>query len=106
MHQDFGSTNGDSGREPRIPVPFLMGRLLITPGARDAIDYASVVGGVRRHVRGDWGELCAEDKAANDAALQHGARLLSAYRGRDGTKFWIITEADRESTTVLLPDEY
>ena len=55
---------------------------------------------------GDWGELDEEDKKANDQALQTGERLLSAYRTANGTKFWIITEADRASTCVLLPEDY
>lgn len=58
------------------------------------------------HARGDWGELDAEDRAANDRALKDGTRLLSAYHTKAGTKFWIITEADRSSTTALLPSEY
>lgn len=59
-----------------------------------------------RHITGDWGEVDAEDKRANDQSLIDGSRLLSAYRSQDGTKFWIITEADRSVTTVLLPEEY
>ena len=58
------------------------------------------------YARGDWGDLCSEDKQANDDALSVGARLLSAYHTGDGRKFWIITEADRSVTTVLLPEEY
>lgn len=58
-----------------------------------------------RHASGDWGEVCEEDKQANEYALRDGSRLLSAYTV-DGTKFWIITEWDRSVTTVLFPDEY
>lgn len=62
---------------------------------------------IARHARGDWGIVDADDKRANDDALKVGARLLSAYMLRDGTtKIWIITEADRSATTILLPDEY
>jgi len=61
---------------------------------------------LQRHVAGDWGELDEEDKKANDGALQTGERLLSAYQSATGTKFWIITEADRSVTTVLLPEDY
>ena len=56
-----------------------------------------------RHAAGDWGNLCDEDRRENELALQEGHRLLSAYQADDGTKFWIITEADRSVTTVLLP---
>jgi hypothetical protein len=60
-----------------------------------------------RHRRGDWGDLGEEDRAANDAAVVDGSRILSAYRlGEDGITVWIITEAHRAATTILLPDEY
>jgi hypothetical protein len=60
-----------------------------------------------RHAHGDWGELCAEDKAANDQAVLEGSRIFSAYLLPDEqTKFWLITEADRSVTTFLLPAEY
>ncbi len=61
---------------------------------------------VLRHVSGDWGELCDEDKASNAAALTHGSRVLSAYDIAPNHRLWIITEADRRSTTLLLPEEY
>lgn len=61
-----------------------------------------------RHINGDWGDLCDEDKTANDDALEHGGRLMSAYNCPDypDGKIWIITEADRSCTTVLFPHEY
>ena len=64
---------------------------------------------LRRHLAGDWGDVDDEDKAMNDAALVDGSRLLSAYHVGDSQtpiKFWIITEADRSFTTLLLPNEY
>lgn len=62
---------------------------------------------VSRHARGDWGDVCDEDKRLNDRARKDASRLLSAYTLMDGTtRVWIITEADRSATTVLLPDEY
>jgi hypothetical protein len=61
---------------------------------------------VARHARGDWGEVPPEDQVANERALARRCRLLSAYRARDGTRFWIITEADRSVTTILLPEDY
>lgn len=61
---------------------------------------------LRRHNGGDWGELDGQDRRENQASLQHGFRLLSSYTLRSGTKIWIITEADRSSTTILLPEEY
>ena len=79
-----------------------------TPGALSALgknetDCSEYLG---RHLRGDWGDLCSEDKEANLEALKKGLRILSAYRLPDGTKVWIITEADRSVTTALLPSEY
>ena len=59
-----------------------------------------------RHAGGDWGDVCPEDARANDQALREGMRLLSAYTLQDGTRVWIITEADRSSTCILLPEEY
>lgn len=58
-----------------------------------------------RHYLGDWGDICEEDKALNDEALECGERLFSAYENID-TKIWIITEGDRSATTILFPDEY
>jgi len=59
-----------------------------------------------RHVSGNWGDVCAEDKRLNDEAVREGSRILSAYRTTAGVKLWIITEADRSATTILLPEEY
>ena len=67
---------------------------------------AAVAQQFARHARGDWGDLDAHDRAANKGALQIGARIFSSYRMPDGEKLWIITEADRSSTTALLPGEY
>ncbi len=87
---------------------FPLGRLVATPGALQALE-ANGTGCthyLERHLNGDWGDLCEEDKQANAEALEEGLRLLSAYRLEDGTKIWIITEADRTSSCVLLPSEY
>jgi hypothetical protein len=59
-----------------------------------------------RHVSGDWGDVGEEDRLANEEALRDGTRLLSVYRSATGIRFWIITEADRAQTTVLLPEDY
>ena len=92
--------------EPARSVGFALGRLVITRGVLDALDGKDVHTGIARHARGDWGDVCPEDKQANDDALRVGARVLSAYHTDGGRKFWIITEADRSATTVLLPEEY
>ena len=77
----------------------------VTPGALALdVDLSSYL---HRHHCGDWGEeLCAEDKQANEDALKYGTRLLSCYRTARGDKLYIITEAGREGTTILLPEEY
>lgn len=85
-----------------------LGVLLATPGAMEAARAAGVGLGVYviRHANGDWGDVCSEDRQANEAALQDGSRLLSAYKLPRGERIWVITEADRSATTVLLPAEY
>lgn len=73
---------------------------------RGELGYDEVLLMLSRHVRGDWGVMDAEDSASNDAALRCGGRLFSAYVSRGGEKLWVITEADRSATTVLLPSDY
>ena len=83
-----------------------LGRIVATPNALESIANDDILAGIRRHQAGDWGDVCAEDRHANDQALVHGTRILSVYRAVNGTKFWIITEADRSVTTILLPQDY
>ena len=85
---------------------FELGRVLITPNAQSTLDNQDVMTSLRRHVMGDWGDVCPEDREENDLSLMEGFRILSVYHGKSGTKFWIITEADRAATTVLLPSDY
>ena len=85
---------------------FDLGRLVATPNALAQVSHEEVLASLSRHVRGDWGDCCPDDKAANDAALLDGTRLFSVYHTANQTKFWIITEADRLVTTVLLPEDY
>lgn len=91
-----------SDRKPRFPL----GSLYSTPGALAALSKQDIARGINRHWSCDWGDICAEDKQLNDESVDTGSRLFSAYHGQNKTKFWIITEADRSATTVLLPDEY
>ncbi len=86
-------------------IKFPLGQVVITRHALEKLNSADILNALNRHVVGDWGELDEEDRQTNDEALQSGDRLLSAYRSGD-TKFWIITEASREVTTVLLPEDY
>lgn len=93
--------------ELRRTVPlFSRGILLITVGALRAIPEDNVKAALDRHIRGDWGDLDADDVLANNRALELGGRLFSAYKSATGKKFWVITEADRSQTTVLLPEDY
>lgn len=85
---------------------FPLGQVVATPGVMEATSEKDRISALTRHQNGDWGEVCAEDRASNDEALESGFRLLSAYTSANGVKFWIITEYDRSVTTFLLPEEY
>lgn len=87
---------------------FSLGQIVATPGTLEALARANQQPGhfLNRHLSGDWGELSNEDKAENEYSLQHGFRILSSYKTATGEKLWLITEADRSVTTLLLPEEY
>jgi hypothetical protein len=89
---------------PRFPL----GQIVATPGALEALEEAGERPAtlLKRHITGDWGEVDEHDGRENERSLADGCRLLSAYTLATGTKLWIITEADRSSTTLLLPSEY
>jgi hypothetical protein len=89
-----------------ITQKFPLGNISTTPGVLDSIPSEDVLRSLARHQEGDWGDLDAEDRQENEFSLPRRLRLLSAYHSQTGVKFWIITEADRSSTTVLLPSEY
>lgn len=99
------SPHGELGHpKPQVNVP--LGQLVITPGALEVISQEEIMTALSRHRRGDWGIVKAEDWKENDLSLREGFRILSAYETRGGTKFWVITEADRSSTCLLIPHEY
>jgi hypothetical protein len=95
-------------------IAFEPGRVVATPGAMAACSTVYLAACLRRHLRGDWGCICDEDKATNVQALEDGNRILSAYpidparpsAGHGANTLWVITEADRSVTTFLLPEEY
>lgn len=97
-------------KQPRQHQPplFSLGRVVATPGALAALRAVGQTPLVflRRHLRGDWGDLEEIDCQANEQALQDGSRLVSAYQVTPQFRLWIITEADRSATTLLLPEEY
>lgn len=99
-------------REPRErpadAALFSLGRITSTPAAIAALERSGQhpMMFALRHQRGDWGAICEEDKRLNAASVSNGTRILSAYDTALGERLWVITEADRSSTTVLLPEEY
>lgn len=92
-------------------MKFNPGQLIMTRGVNDLIasneEFAKhVMLSLQRHVAGDWGEVCDEDRVTNEQALLHGERLFSVYKKDGVPTIWIITEWDRSVTTILFPDEY
>jgi hypothetical protein len=87
------------------PAKFPLGQIVITANAAAKLSDAAISDGLQRHSQCDWGNVCLDDAALNNEALTSGDRLLSSYTSEACT-FWIITEADRSVTTVLLPEDY
>jgi hypothetical protein len=88
---------------------FKLGEVVATPGALRAIEKNNIDTWslLQRHANGDWGCVPEEDKLENKLGIENGFRVMSSYPLNDrGDKLWIITEADRSSTCLLLPDEY
>lgn len=87
---------------------FSLGQMVATHGAVDALQEAgeNPADYLSRHQLGDWGEVPPEDAKENEFSVENGYRILSAYTLSNGVKIWVITEADRSSTTILLPSEY
>lgn len=94
----------------RSPIRFALGKLLMTANAQHHLDHQAlppqqlIHQWLNRHQHGDWGNLCAEDAALNNDALTYGGRLFSVYDLPEQS-IWIITEADRSATTILLPED-
>lgn len=101
-------TNTENSTPTPKPLLFSPGRVLATPGAMLAMEAHHILSLdlLSRHLVGDWGQVPEEDATANREALKHGSRILSSYLLDDDVRVWIITEADRSSTTFLLPEEY
>lgn len=87
---------------------FDLGDVVATRSALDALHESDEAAEfyLNRHASGDWGIVSAPDARLNDIAVRDGARILSAYIVQSGVRIWIITEADRSATTVLLPEDY
>lgn len=101
MPQDE-STSSSSRQHPK----FLLGQIVATANAVASLADADIVRALALHAVGDWGDLDDYDRSLNERALEIGDRLFSAYQADDGTKFYVITEWDRSTTTVLLPEDY
>ena len=87
---------------PQISV----GQVIITPAAAQRLSPGDVTRALRRHARGDQGDFASSSQRHRRGVALLGCRFLSAYRTADGTRFWIISEADQSQTTVLLPDDF
>lgn len=107
MNSKNEASNNQQLRTGRGTVLFPLGNVGATPGALDLLDRTSTNAAIflGRHQRGDFGTVGAEDAQANNDAIEEGNRILSSYT-LGGERMWIITEADRSSTTLLLPEEY
>ena len=89
-------------------IRFPLGQVVATPGALSALQKAEQLPAefLDRHVNGDWGEVTDADKQENELSVQQGFRILSAYTTSAGDRIWVLTEADRSATLILLPEEY
>ncbi|MEJ7862451.1 MAG: hypothetical protein WKF90_12550 [Pyrinomonadaceae bacterium] len=89
-------------------VLFPLGNVYLTVGAREALEESNQLPKefLSKHQKGEWGIICEDDRQENELSVKEGFRILSAYKTDRDVKIWVITEADRSSTTVLLPSEY
>jgi len=85
---------------------FRLGHIVSTPNALSQLPNQDILTAIQRHQAGDWGDVDKHDRQANERALLEGSRILSVYQTADGVKFWVITEADRSVTTILMPEDY
>lgn len=90
---------------PLVQPNFQLGQIVTTANADAQLSPQAVQIAILRHAAGDWGEVHEDDRQQNERSLKDGSRLLSVYRSGE-TAFWIITEADRSVTTVLMPEDY
>jgi hypothetical protein len=91
-----------------MTIKFELGHIVATPAALEALAASGQEAAffLAKHHRGDWGDVDNNDKQANEQALRDEGRIFSAYKTLKGVKIWIITEADRSATTILLPEDY
>src|SRR5579862_1254067 len=96
----------DTKGETTMAIHLQIGKTVITPGALKTLDLSEIPRALAQHGRGDWGDVPEEHWKENDLAVAQGFRVLSSYHDYFGNEFWIITEADRSATTIMLPKEY
>jgi hypothetical protein len=87
-------------------MKFNTGQLVITPAALETLTTDDILTALGRHIQADWGDVTPANRDENNFSLREGFRILSVYHSANGEKFWIITEADRTATTLLLPSDY
>lgn len=97
---------GDKYAMDNSPARFLPGAVCATPSALEVLSRAHLLQLLERHLRGDWGDTCKIDRAANEQAIGSGDRILSWYQVNGKIRILIITEADRSATTIMLSEEY
>ena len=89
-----------------LPAKFRLGKIAVSQNALAHLTQDDILLGIQRHQAGDWGDVSEHDRQENELSLKEGFRLWSVYHATNSTKFWLITEADRSATTVLLPEDY
>jgi hypothetical protein len=99
-----GCFNGENEMRS-VMAKFVLGEIVVTTGVLQAVPELDQFVALNRHAQCDWGDISEDDKLANENGLKHKERLMSVFFGHNGIKFWIITEADRSCTTLLLPEE-
>lgn len=92
---------------PGIPIGlFPLGNIVASASALQSLTHEEMIGGLRRHQSGDWGDLYSDEQEENTSALAEGRRIMSLYTTAKGQQFWVFTAADRSKTTVFLPEDY
>ena len=89
-----------------VLAKFRLGHIVSTPNALTHLSEEDILCGIQRHQAGDWGDVDEHDRQENELSLIEGRRLWSVYHAANGAKFWLITEANRAWTTVLMPEDY
>jgi hypothetical protein len=108
MYAQINTATNPNSTPTLTAVRFPLGRLLITPAAAEVIEDAgqSPLEFINCHARLEQGELGEEDYKENLFSVDKRLRIFSAFKSATGDKIWVITEADRSATTILLPSEY